>query len=321
MLNDAWLSVIIPTYNGEKYLTTALETIVIQNDSNLECIVIDDGSTDSTLSIINSYKDKLPLKIIQNERTGNWVKNTNYALSQATSEYVCFLHQDDLWLPNRLKIIKSLIDRYPTVNFFLHPSWFVDSQGNHLGLWKCPLPHYPKLTRPSLMKRRLLVQNFISIPAPIFKRKLALEVGGLDEILWYTADWDFWLKTSAGSDIIYYPQPLSAFRIHGDSQTVVRSSYLSEFRHQLETVLNRYFRAGDISLPNVKTLKRIALFSIEVNITLAGLVHKQKVELGKLIISFLGLGVLGWYQYFRDSRIWDRVYSRLKTKLIATKKR
>ena len=308
-----WLSIIIPTYNGAKYLIDALESILIQGDPYLECIIVDDGSTDSTLSIIKSYKDKLFLKIIQQERTGNWVKNTNYALSQAASEYVCFLHQDDLWLPNRLKIIKSLIDRYPTVNFFLHPSWFVDSQVNHLGLWKCPLPNYPKLTKPSLMKERLLVQNFISIPAPIFKRELALEVGGLDEVLWYTADWDFWLKMSTCSQIIYYPKPLSAFRIHATSQTVTRSSYLSEFRYQLETVLNRHLKVTDTCL---KDIKKIAIFSLEVNIALAGLIHKQKVDFIKLLILFLKLGPFGWFQYFRYSRIWDRVYSRLKTKLI-----
>lgn len=98
MIQKPWLSVIIPTYNGSKYLAAALNSVVVQEESGLECVVIDDGSTDDTLAIVESYQDKLNIKLITKGRQGNWVANTNHALTEATGKYACFLHQDDLWL-------------------------------------------------------------------------------------------------------------------------------------------------------------------------------------------------------------------------------
>jgi glycosyltransferase involved in cell wall biosynthesis len=310
-----WLSVLIPTYNGEAYLPSALDSIIVQEDTDIECIVIDDGSTDATLSILKAYQDKLSIKILQRERQGNWVANTNYALSFAKGEYVCFLHQDDLWFKYRLKIMKGYIEQFPEVGFFLHSSKFVDVEGNYLGLWRCPLPTFPKIIKPNLMIERLLIQNFISIPAPIFKREVALKVGGLNETLWYTADWDLWLKLASCSDMLYCPKPLSGFRIHPSSQTVVRSSYLQDFRKQLESVSKKYLAIWDAPEPLKTRIGKISKFSIEVNTTLASVINGQKVDFFKILVSFLPLGISGCYQYFRDSRLWERVTARLKIRL------
>lgn len=310
-----WLSVLIPTYNGEDYLPSTLDSIVAQSDSNIECIVVDDGSTDSTLAILNSYADKISIRILEQPRSGNWVANTNYALSMANAEYACFLHQDDTWLANRLEIMKNLIERYPEVNLFLHPSKFIDHQGNTLGLWQCPLPTYPLITNSNLIIKRLLVQNFISIPAPIFKRKTALNVGGLDEQLWYTSDWDFWLKIAACGETLYYPKPLSAFRVHPNSQTVTRSTSIQEFQQQLEIVLEKHFNSWEANAYIKKTIWKIAHFSIEVNTTLAAKIHGQKINVFKLLYDFLALKPLGWHRYLRDSRIWERVYARVRARL------
>ncbi len=314
-MKQPWLSVLIPTYNGEDYLPSALDSIVAQGDTNIECIIVDDCSTDSTLSILKSYTDKLPIKILELSRKGNWVANTNHALSVASGEYVCFLHQDDLWRRGRLKIMKGLIEQYPKINLFLHPICFVDTKENRLGLWRCPLPSYPLIVDATTMIERLLVQNFISIPAPIFKREIALKVDGLDEDLWYTADWDFWLKVASHGETIYYPEPLAAFRIHGDSQTILRSTRIQDFHKQLEIVLEKHLALWKPSKHFKKSTLEAARFSIEVNTTLAGMIHGEKTNLFKLIYSFLTLGPLGWHQYLRDSRIWERVSARIKTRL------
>lgn len=310
-----WLSVLIPTYNGEIHLPSALDSIIAQEDNDIECVVVDDGSTDTTLSILNAYQDKLLITILQRERQGNWVANTNYALSFARGEYVCFLHQDDLWLKNRLSTMKQLIKQFPEVDFFLHSSSFVDSEGNFLGLWRCPLPAFPEIIKPRLMTEKLLMQNFISIPAPIFKREVALKVGGLDETLWYTADWDLWLKISARSNSLYCPKPLSGFRVHLNSQTIVRSSHLADFRKQLERVLKKYLKLWDAPKALKKEIYKIAIFSVDVNTALAGAIHRKNSDLFGLFVAFLILGPTGWYRYLKNSRIWERILARLKARL------
>jgi glycosyltransferase involved in cell wall biosynthesis len=314
-VNQPWLSILIPTYNGESYLAVALESILIQNDLNIECIIVDDGSTDSTLSIISSYQDRLPIKIIQRERIGNWVTNTNHALSLASADYACFLHQDDLWRKDRLKIMKDIIDRHPEINLFLHASQFIDSQGRYLGLWQCPLPQYPSIIESNLMLEKLLIQNFIAIPAPIFKREIVVNLRGLDEKLWYTADWDFWLKIAASGKTIYYPKSLASFRVHVDSQTITRSEKIRDFSNQLEIVARRYFSIWEAPTKRKEKVWKIALFSINLNTALAAKLHGNKINLWKIFGSFFGLGFRGWYKYFRDSRIWERISARLKSRI------
>lgn len=314
-MQKPWLSVLIPTYNGEAYLASALDSILIQGDDEIECIIVDDGSSDSTFAIAKSYQDKLPLTVIQRKRQSNWVTNTNYALALAEGEYVCFLHQDDLWLKNRLSTMKRVIEKYPAVNLFLHSSLFIDSNGNSLGLWQCPLPKYPQIVPPGLAIEHLLIQNFIAIAAPIFKRDVALEVGRLDENLWYTADWDFWLKIASFGQNIYYPQPLTSFRVHPNSQTVMRSSSQAEFKQQMQSVVEKHLLGWQVDQNRKQQTSQVAFFSTEVNTTLAAMIHRQQTNMSQLLCSFVSLGPYGWHRYIRDSRIQERVSARLKAKL------
>lgn len=314
-MNRPWLSIIIPTYNGANYLSAALDSIAMQSESGIECIVVDDGSTDTTLAILDSYQTRLPLQVLERNRMGNWVTNTNYGLSVASGDYVCFLHQDDIWLKDRLQIMSKAIASYPEANLYLHSSLFIDTEGKPLGIWQCPLPSYPAVVSAELMMERLLVQNFIAIPAPIFRREVALSIGGLNEKLWYTADWDFWLKLAASGDTIYHPQPLAAFRVHPNSQTIRRSSSVDNFSRQMRSVFEQHLTTWETNVNRKLKIRQVALFSTEVNTALAAMVHGEKTNLWKLGRDFVSLTPTGWYRYFRDSRIVERVSARLKAKL------
>jgi len=321
IMKQPWLSVLMPTYNGEAYLSSTLESIVVQGAEGIECIVVDSGSTDGTLSILESYKNELPIKILHPKELNNWVSKTNYALKYAEGEYVCFLHQDDLWFKDRLTIMRKLTEQFPQVGFILHSSRYIDNDDNYLGLWKCPLPEYPEIINSRLLVEKLLVQNFISIPAPVFKREIILGVGGMNEALWYTADWDLWLKIASNSDAVYYPTPLSGFRIHPHSMTMMRSANLQDFREQLETVVKKYLEPLGANKRTKNRISKIANFSKEVNIALAGTMHGNRSLLLGLFISFVSLGPSGWYRYVNDSRILERISARVKARLISQKKR
>lgn len=310
-MNKPWLSVLITTYNGEKYLPETLDSIIAQRDKGIECIVVDDGSADRTPSILEDYSKKLPMKILHQSRTGNWITNTNRALLACIGEYVCLLNQDDRWLGNRLQTMKNIIEKHPEVGFFLHPAWFIDEKGNRLGKWFCPLPKHARIIDSTLMIERLVVQNFIASAAPIFRRAMAQDLCGLDEDMWYAADWDFWLKISSRSKAIYYPEPLSEFRIHSGSQVIRHTNDIGNIRKQLETVLGRnekYLGCSKLK----KKIMQVARFSIEVNIILSSMFHHKKTIFFKLIYQFLSLGPQGWYKYIRDSRIWERAFVRFK---------
>lgn len=307
-----WLSVIMPTYNGAEYLPAALESICAQKDDNIEVLAIDDGSTDETLTVLRRYAGNLPMQIVERGRVGSWVANTNYGFSLARGEYVCFLHQDDCWLPGRLAALRALATSHPSVVLFLHAAVFIDAMGRRLGVWRCPLPHTYRPLPPERVRERLLIQNSIAIPAPLFRREEALRVGGLDEQLWYTADWDLWLKLAAAGETLYDPRPRACFRIHALSQTMRQSGDDAEFRRQHQAVLQRHLssRLGERGrLPPL--LHPIAQFSAEVNSALASFLHRRMPDWPALLRYGLHLGPAGWHRFLRDSRILERVFARL----------
>ena len=93
-MNDLLLSVIMPTYNGAQYLPFALESIRNQNSDlmqKIEILVVDDGSTDSTIEILLDYSKDLPIKILRSHREGNWVKGLNEGLRAAKGLFCCQL--------------------------------------------------------------------------------------------------------------------------------------------------------------------------------------------------------------------------------------
>jgi GT2 family glycosyltransferase len=303
-----WLSVIIPTYNGDSLLPQALESVLAQGDPNLELIAIDDGSTDGTLDVLESFRSRLPVQVLTVPHTGNWAANTNLAMQRAQGRWMCFLHQDDVWFGGRLERLRPLLSQYPDAELFLHPSRYVDTSGKPLGLWSCPLPGGP--IEPARMVERLLVQNFISMPAPMLKSETARRVGGLDESLWYTADWDFWLKLASQGPTVYLPQPLSGFRLHPASQTVERSKDLTEFERQLTLVLERHLARCQGRVAG--SVKKAARFSVLVNTRLAGSLQGQRPGYLGLALRFLALGPAGWRRYLRDSRVLERTRARLR---------
>ncbi len=315
-MSHPWLSVIVPTYNGAAYLDQALESIAAQGDDGVEVVAVDDGSTDGTTSILERYTRRLQLRIETRGRVGNWVANSNRALQLARADHVCFLHQDDLWLPGRLRVLRPLLEHAGESALVLHPTRFVNSRGQSLGLWRCPLA--AGLHSSEQVIERLLVQNFIAIPAPIFSRRTALDVGGLDEKLWYTADWDLWLKLAARGTTFYHTKPLAAFRVHGGSQTMQGTTRADEMRRQLEVVLNRHLTLWQQRRPGYSRIGAVARLSVELNHVLAAVAAGRVPSWRRLVQSVLSLGLSDCHRYLRDSRIVERVQARVRASWLAT---
>jgi hypothetical protein len=129
--------------------------------------------------------------------------------------------------------------------------------------------------------------------------------------LWYTADWDFWLRLAATGPTAYHPRPLTAFRIHGESQTAQGIARAGEMRKQIETVLKRHLPSWEAAHPGRGDVGLAARMSLEVNHAFAACAYGERPHWLALASDFLGLGPAGWYRFFRDSRIVERVGARL----------
>lgn len=202
------LSVIIPCYNYGAYLAEAIESVERQSLSNLEIIVVDDGSTDSeTISLIERLRVVKPnLHIVQQPNRGLPAAR-NAGIRVGRGRYICCLDADDRLDPTYLEKACAILESRPDIG--LAYSW-VRLFGDEDTIWK---------TEP-LNPEKLLTYNFIPVSA-VFRRSTWLEVGGYDEELRIGyEDWDFWLRLSAPGNTGWpISEPLIWHRRHGHTMT------------------------------------------------------------------------------------------------------
>jgi GT2 family glycosyltransferase len=311
---NPYLSVVMPTYNGARFIAAALDSVRGQDNEGIELVIVDDGSSDHTLEIVRDFAKVLPIRLITPGRIGNWVAVTNLGLREATGEWACFLHQDDLWLPGRITRLRAEIAGAEGA-LVLHNAVFVGPDGRSLGPWTCPLPQ--GVVPSDRFIERLLVQNFIAMPSPVFRRSAAIDSGGMDEALWFTADWDLWLRLGAMGPVRFIAETLSAFRVHPASQTAARKLLPNEWEKQLTAVLDRHLPRWAAAAKRGGLVERVAMASVAVNSMLSAASRGESADQPAVFLELLALGPLGWHRYLRDSRIVQRVSSRLKAQRVA----
>lgn len=311
-LRKPFLSVVMPVHEGAEWIGATLESLAAEPTDRIEIIVLDSSPTSSTTEIVEQFIDRLPVRLLQRRDLVSWQTKTNFGAQLAEADHVCILHQDDLWLPGRVEAAARWLRSAPEAVLHLAPTVIVDRDGRRLGRWTCPLPTDEVLGTEFLLKR-LLVQNFVSVPAPIFRRSNWLDCGGMDEKLWYTPDWDIWVKLAAAGPVVYHQDLTTAFRVHGNSLTMSGSRDAGEFRSQMQIVLERHLpRLPQSSRSQVE---RAARASIDVNVSLAAASGGSLKDLARAAGSVLSLGPVGIRRYLRDSRLRERAVSRLRAKL------
>ncbi|MXN75180.1 glycosyltransferase [Burkholderia sp. 4701] len=309
------LSVIMPVHHGERFIGHALASIADQlpptERHSVEVLVIEIASDTPSLDIARTFSDRMRLRIMMQPDLRMWHAKTNFGVMQASADHVCWLHQDDLWLPGRFDAIKSWIADAPAAALHIAPSLFVDAEGASLGRWHCPLDA-SGLVPHEVLVRRLLVQNFVAAPAPVFRKDIWLQCGGLDEDLWYTADWDIWLKLAMQGDTYFHADVLTAFRVHGSSLTVSGSRNVDDFARQMKTVLARHIAVLDE--PTRKKIEPLAETSILINTALARAGAGDMSRLPGSLHALISLGPSGLTTLLRDSRLVERVSARVRAK-------
>jgi glycosyltransferase involved in cell wall biosynthesis len=309
-MKKPWLSVIVPCHNGERWLAAALQSVVDQQDGGIEVIVIDGSATDASLRIVDGFADKLQIRAERRPDLQPGTAKTNFGVAQARGDRICMLHQDDLWLPNRCAEIRTWLSTQFDDVMHLHPCYIIDEAARRLGLWRCPLPAGQSPVPAHMLIERLLVQNFIGIPAPTIRRESYLSVGGLDNALWYTADWDLYLKLAAIGSVYYHSSPLACFRVHKSALTVSGSRNSVDFRNQHQAIVDRH--ADKLSAEARAEILPVAAASFDLNTALAAALGGRFTQIGKALVSILMLGPRGIRRYFYSSRIVDRTFPRLR---------
>lgn len=307
-MTRAWLSVIMPVFNGRATLDMALSSLEGQCDG-LEIIAVDQGSTDGSRLVLEKAQNRLPIRIIDNPDGSSWTENTNIGLREARAPLFTMLHQDDIWLTGRAALLQDISTQHQDVDIWVHGADLIDAQGNIVGQMCPPFGDVQCVLSSEEALSHLIVQNTLALPAVMFRRDAALRLGGLDEELWYTADWDLWLNL-AQNGLAWDPTRASAFRIHAQSQTITGSRDLQSFKRQLEIPLNRHLAHLPDQLTN-RARKR-AEAANALNVCLAGLHHRSLRGVASAFRAFFLLGPFEWRDFFMSTQIVNRLVPRLK---------
>jgi GT2 family glycosyltransferase len=310
-LERPWLSVAMPIHGGERWLGATLDSLAVQDCTGVEFLILDSTEDRSCARIVKGFTKRLAIRYEHMPDVKSWTAKTNLAVERAAASNVSILHQDDLWLPQRVKDVRDAIAAFPDAVMLLNPSYIVDEHGRRLGLWRCPLP-YDRLLSAEDITERLLVQNFISIPAPVIRREAWLAAGGMDEKLWYTPDWDLYLKLARLGTTVYRRAASTAFRVHSSSLTVSGSRNRRDFEAQLNAVLERHI--GHVPAARRPQIMRRASASIAVNCDLAEAAGGSARALFRALTAILFLGPRQAFCYLRDSRILERALPRVRAR-------
>jgi glycosyltransferase involved in cell wall biosynthesis len=306
-----WLSVIVPSFRAEHWIDSALSSLSAQPSDGIEVVLIDGGPTSAAAERAARHALRLDLRIIERHDLSTWQSKANFGVSVARATHACLLPVDDVWLPGRAAAVRNWIGSSPDAVLHLAPSAIIDRTGRNLGWWRCPLPDEKSL-EPAFVAERLLIQNFVAAPAAVFRKDRWLACGGLDEQLWYSADWDVWLKLCAEGHVVYHREATIGFRIHGDSLTVTGSRDIADFSAQMRSVLERHLPSID---DRNGRLAKIAEASVIVNCALAAASTGNYRLLGNAASAVCRLGPAGIRRYFRDSRVLDRLVPRIRARL------
>ncbi len=197
------VSVVMPAYQAAATIGAAASSVLWQTYTDLELVVVDDGSTDATGAIVSAFEG--PVRLVRQQNAGVAAAR-NRGIASAAGGLIAFCDADDLWFERHLEALVAVYDRVggiATAN-----SYWLFSGGIHWSKrrYKGRFPH------PRQQRRAILEQNFVSTMS-LFPRRLAEEIGGFHEGLRRAEDWHFWIRAIyAGYRIALQPRPLALYR-------------------------------------------------------------------------------------------------------------
>jgi glycosyltransferase involved in cell wall biosynthesis len=224
--NQPLVSICLPTYNAERTAMGALQSILNQTYRNLEILVVDNASTDNTVSLLRQIAD--PRLVIQkNERNIGAEANFSKCIQLATGEYIAIFHADDLYLPNMVEDQVLAFHDNPSVGAVFTLANFVNDRDEIIGESKLPakLRDERVFRYPEIFLSILENGNFLTTPSCMARGKLYRALAPFDEDRFGTsADLDMWLRILEKGPIAVLDERLTSYRV-----STTRGSYQWRF--------------------------------------------------------------------------------------------
>ena len=208
------VSVILPVYNAQKYLAEAIESILSQTLKDFELILINDASTDNTLTIINSFKKKdKRIRVIHNKKNLLMAQSLNLGIKKAKADLIARMDQDDISLPERLEIQYKFLKSHPDIAIVGNDIFIIDEKGNIIGKRTYPITS-------SGLKYIMFRYSPFAHPTVMFLKLAYQKVKGYDPETYPCDDIDFWFRLGKEYKFASIPKRLFKYRL-----TITSSSH------------------------------------------------------------------------------------------------
>lgn len=215
----AKVSVLMPVYNGERFLAESIESILSQTFSDWELVIVNDGSTDKSAEICKSYSDKR-IKYFANPENKGLIYTRSLAISKATSEFVAFLDSDDMALPDRLKEQVSFLENNPEYGFC--GTWGISIDEDGECLKKINLPVDDQEIKTGLLYSNTFIQSSVMI------RKSILTDEAYSRDFPVAEDYDLWCRLSRRYKSCNIPKHLTKYRWHNTNISLAKAELMND---------------------------------------------------------------------------------------------
>ncbi len=224
------VSVIMAAKNVEKYISEAIDSVINQTYKNWELIIVDDGSNDTTLSIINSYiKNDSRIKIIRNEKSLGQAIARNTAVKNSSGDFLAILDADDIAMPDRIMEQVLFLGNNPNVSAVGGHAEIIDENGKSLGIKR-------KALNIDAIRFSLLLQNQFIHSTMMIRRDVFNKFGGYDNDFLYAEDYDLWSKIIEKNIVLNIDKVVSKFRIQPGSVTKMKDTQIIQLKNNMVVV-------------------------------------------------------------------------------------
>lgn len=224
------ISIITPSFNQGQYLEQTILSVLAQDYSNLEYIVIDGGSADESVEIIKKYSDRLAYWVSEPDRGQSHAINKGFA--RATGEIVAWINSDDYYEPLVFKEVAAIFLSSPGIKILMGDCNLVNEDGVLFG----SVVNHERGARE--LKRYWVENSIPTQPAIFFRRELLDECGLLDESLHYSMDYDLWMRFAQKYTFFHSDLTLANYRFHPEAKGGDQD--WSKFLPECKIVSNRH---------------------------------------------------------------------------------
>lgn len=205
------ISVVLPVYNGERFLRQTLASLRWQSIANWEAVCVNDGSTDGSLRLLRDYAALDPRFRVVDQPNGGIVAALNRGLAEARAEWIARLDGDDIALPHRLQTQLEFVRRQPATTLVGSAVTTIDPEGDVLRTLPCVTDHN------AIVAALLAGEAPIAHPTVLVRRDAVLAAGGYRAEYEWVEDADLWLRLARDGRLANLAEPLVRYRLHAGS--------------------------------------------------------------------------------------------------------